>query len=273
MDDQQFYQLLEYFSFSRAGYRKVRKGVKKRIRRHMEQVNCRHLQEYILTLENNEELRLEFQRLMTVSISRFFRDRGLWQTLEQEILPEVIAAHEDTIRAWSAGCACGEEAYSLRILYDRLKGRFERLPNLEILATDIHPFYLKRARAGKYAASSLRDVPDKVRSVFFSFQEAGGCYVISDLLKGHILWKEHDLLDGSPGGGFHLIFLRNNLLTYYKNQIWELPFRGIVESLLPGGFFIVGSHERLPLEKYNLVPYGSWSYIFQKRGFPRGAEP
>jgi len=90
MDDKQFRQLLNWFGLSWDGYRKVRKGVKKRIRRHMQQLGCQNMEAYFLSLDKSEELRLQSERLMTVSISRFFRDRHLWKTLENRILRSII---------------------------------------------------------------------------------------------------------------------------------------------------------------------------------------
>ncbi len=85
MDDDQFRQLLDDFNFSWAGYRKVRKGVKKRISRHMQELNCPNIKVYLDLLNQNDAVRQESERRMTVSISRFFRDRKLWQDLEEEI--------------------------------------------------------------------------------------------------------------------------------------------------------------------------------------------
>ncbi len=120
MNDQHFHQLLQHLGLSWRGYRKVRKGVKKRICRHMYQLGCRDVSTYLLKLDKNEDARLQCEQNMAVSISRFFRDRKLWETLEKEILPELIEKHREKIAVWSAGCACGEEVYSLKILWGRL---------------------------------------------------------------------------------------------------------------------------------------------------------
>jgi len=160
MEDKAFRQLLDYLRLSWPGYRKVRKGVKKRIARHMEQCGCRTMEDYIRLLEQEQGLRMRCEQLMAVSISRFFRDRALWVTLAEDILPRMIVRHFDTLRVWCAGCACGEEVYSLKILWEGLKHRFDHLPVLEIMATDISPAYVARAKAGVYTRSSLKEVPE-----------------------------------------------------------------------------------------------------------------
>ncbi len=105
MDDHQFRQLLHHLGFSWKGYRRIRKGVKKRIRRHMQQLGCKDLSVYLLELDKSEKARRQCERMMTVSISRFFRDRKLWDILEKEILPQLIQGHRDKVEIWFAGCA------------------------------------------------------------------------------------------------------------------------------------------------------------------------
>ncbi len=116
MDDDQFRKLLEYLDYSWRGYRKVRKGVKKRIRRHMQQLYCRDISAYLKVLERQPVRRQECELLMTVSISRFFRDRRLWEMLENRWLPDIIAKNLKALKVWSAGCGCGQEPYSFKIV-------------------------------------------------------------------------------------------------------------------------------------------------------------
>ena len=103
MDDQQFRQLLDFFGLSWKGYRKVRKGVKKRVGRYMREHGFHSMEEFLWTLEGNREQRGQGEKLMTVSISRFFRDRGLWQAVEKYLLPEIVAREIQKIKVWSAG--------------------------------------------------------------------------------------------------------------------------------------------------------------------------
>jgi len=116
MDDREFGRLLEFLGLSRQGYRKVRKGVKKRVGRHMRSLGCRSLQQYLKQLERRAEVRSQCALALAVPISRFFRDRVLWDILENRILPELVEIGKSSIKVWSAGCACGEEVYSLKIL-------------------------------------------------------------------------------------------------------------------------------------------------------------
>ncbi len=269
MDDHQFRQLLNRFGLSWRGYRRVRKGVKKRIRRHMSTLGCEDFETYLLALDNDMELRAQCEVLMTVSISRFFRDRGFWETLENQILPEIIDKNRENVKVWFAGCACGEEVFSFAILWDRLRDRFQALPGLEVLATDMNPVYLKRARLGLYARSSLKEVPADLQSKYFKRQEETDQYRIARSLEKCISWRCHDLLHEPPDRNFHLIFLRNNLLTYYEEELKTPAFQKVTDCLVPGGFLIVGSHEKLPLETNDLFPYEEHPYVFQSRDLSR----
>ena len=268
MDDQQFRNLLDFLGLSWAGYRKVRKGVRKRVSRFMQELRFCGIDEFLSAMEGNPELRNQAEILMTVSISRFFRDRKLWEALERHILPGIIVKGDDKVKVWSAGCACGEEVYSFKILWDTMQRRFERLPELELWATDMNPLYLEKAREGIYPLSSLKELPPEWWVAYFSSMTESR-FMVSDFLKEGVLWKVNDLLsDIPPQTEFQLIFLRNNLLTYYKDEIKKTALGRVIESLAPGGFLIIGAHEKLPGECQALAPFPHHPNIFQRLEIP-----
>jgi len=264
MNDQQFRQLLNRFGLSWDGYRKVRKGVKKRICRHMHELGYRQMQEYFFALDQNKDARQDCERLMTVSISHFFRDRGLWRTLENEILPAIIKENRKGVKVWLAGCACGEEVYSLAILWHTLRGRFQHMPELQLLATDMNPVYLNKARIGIYSRSSLKEVPETVRTRYFKRWMKKQTYAVAERLKEGIVWQGHNLLADPPGTDFQLVFLRNSLLTYYEDELKEPAFQKVLDSLAQGGFLIIGAHEKIPPGSQELLPFVEHPCIFQR---------
>jgi chemotaxis methyl-accepting protein methylase len=265
MDDQQFRQLLNQFRLSWDGYRKVRRGVKKRIGRHMQEMGCRTVQEYIFALDQDKNDRQHYERLMTVSISRFFRDRALWQTIENQIFPTIIKENRKGVKVWSAGCACGEEVYTLKILWDALGRRFQCLPELEIWATDMNPVYLNRARGGIYPSSSLKEIPERFRALYFKPGLEEQTYAVAEHLKKGIKWREHNLLLDPPVTNFQVVFLRNSLLTYYADELKAPAFQKALDSLTQGGFLIIGSHEKIPSRVRGLLPLDYHPCIFQKK--------
>jgi len=264
MEDQQFRQLLDYFGLSWRGYRRVRKGVKKRISRHMSDLGCHNMATYLIELATNEDARHICERLMTVSISRFFRDRKLWEILQNKIIPQLIERPQEKINVWVAGCASGEEVYSLRIIWEDLRSTYLHLPNMEITATDLNPQYLERAWAGGYPSSSLKELPEKLRSRYFHKQAEKKFYFVKALLKDGIVWQNHNLLNDPPGHQFDLIFLRNNLLTYYNDVIKMSALKKVTDSLYDNGFLIIGSHEKLPFDNRSVFSMVHLPYMFRK---------
>jgi chemotaxis methyl-accepting protein methylase len=175
--------------------------------------------------------------------------------------------HEEGLEkviVWSAGCACGEEPYSFKILWEGFREHVVHSPYLELWATDMNSIYLNKARAGVYPLSSLKEITPEVRSQCFQHMKETH-FAISDSLKEGILWKLHNLLSKDPPRmGFQIIFLRNNLLTYYKGELQKSALRKILSSLAPGGFLIIGAHEKIPGEFCDLSPFAGHRDIFRK---------
>jgi chemotaxis methyl-accepting protein methylase len=265
MNDEQFRLLLDRFRFSWKGYRKVRQGVKKRIRRHMSELGCTNLEAYLQALQDSDALFHECERLMTVSISRFFRDQRLWDALRDNLLPGFTEGRKDRVRVWSAGCASGEEIYSFKIIWEGMRDSCLHLPELGLLGTDMNPDYLERARSGVYSPGSLREVPAGVKRRFFEKQAGKDLYAVIPPVREGIEWREHRLSGDPPGSAFEIIFLRNNLLTYYGAEIQEAAFRKVAGSLAPSGYLIIGTHERLPVDDGDLESSSSHPCVFRKR--------
>jgi chemotaxis protein methyltransferase CheR len=264
MNDQQFRQLINRYEFSWTGYRKVRKGVKKRIHRYMKSIGCCNMADFLAELDKNDEIRHQCELLMTVSISRFFRDRRFLQGFKENILQAFMDSDREKIKFWSAGCACGEEVYSFKIIWDILSNSYLHVPDLDVLATDINPIYLNRARSGIYPPSSLKEVTKEIQSGYFKQKGSKKLFEVKPLLKKGITWKEHHLLSDPPGSGFDIIFLRNNVLTYYEKHLKKKAFRNVLDCLAPKGFLVIGCHETIPLESKDIIGVAPYSFVFRK---------
>jgi chemotaxis protein methyltransferase CheR len=265
MNDQQFRQLLNCYQFSWEGYRKVRKGVKKRVSRYMTSIHCHRIEDFLAELERNNDVRDHCERLMTVSISRFFRDRSLWEGLKENILPGFMNVGRKKVSFWSAGCACGEEVYSFKILWDCMSHMYSPFPDLEVFATDINPVYLDRASLGVYPSSSLKEVNQEIYSEYFEQMGSQKLFEVKSSLKKGITWENHHLLSDPPDLDFDIIFLRNNVLTYYADPLKEKAFRNVMGRLKPRGILVLGSHERIPFETQDLVKVEHYPYVLRKR--------
>jgi chemotaxis protein methyltransferase CheR len=249
MDDFSLRKLLQFFNLSWSGYRKVRKGVKKRITRHMQALNISRMEDYLKMIEKDEHNRQLCFWHLTVSISRFYRDRNLWKMLGKEILPALLCkfSKEPKFKVWSCGCARGEEAYSFSILWDSMKNDHYQMPDLEIIATDINPEYIKMAREGIYEFRSLKELPENFIDKYFSKLPSGTKYKLHDRLKEMVNLKHHHFIEEPPPSKeFHLIFARNNLLTYYNLPEKIIGFFKIINTLKTGGVMVIGSHEKVP---------------------------
>ncbi len=248
MDDLSFYKILDHFNLSHKGYRKVRKGVKKRLLQHMQKQSCVTIDDYINALSRTPTIEKESRIHLTVSISRFFRDKRLWDHLENQILPQLLSTRKGVFKIWSCGCARGEEAYSINIVWDRLYQVHPNLPELELWATDINPAYIEMAQNGVYGISSLKELPQQFIERYFDKVPGKQRYVLKSFLKEGIRFNQHDITNQPPpSSGFDVIFLRNNLLTYCRPPEKERSVEAILGVLNPGGILITGSHEKLPV--------------------------
>ncbi len=231
----------------------------------MQENGCKNISEYIAILDRDNEMRRECDLLMTVSISRFFRDRMLWEILKNDILPMIFKNEPGEKHIWSAGCACGEEVYSIRIVLDLFKEEFDDLRELKIIATDMKSDYLDRARAAVYPRSSMREVPKEYIEAYFETKRRGKQFAVKSFLKSSIEWRVHHLYSDSPESNFDIIFLRNNILTYCSDRVKQEVFRKIIGSLNSDGFIILGTNETIPFETDDLVPFKGYSYILRCR--------
>jgi chemotaxis methyl-accepting protein methylase len=246
MSPEGFRQLLDRLGYSWAGYRKVRRGVQRRITRHMEQLGCREISDYLEIISQDEATLAECERRMTVPISRFFRDRRVWEVLGHDVLPRLLERTAGTVRVWSAGCAGGEEIYSFKILWESIRPRGERVPVLEALASDLNPDNLARARRGIYGAGTLREVPAAVRERWFQPLSGSPSYRIDPSVQEGITWAFHDLRERPLGTGFDILFLRNNVLTYCEVGLQRMILDRLLPTLAFQGVLVIGGRERLP---------------------------
>jgi chemotaxis protein methyltransferase CheR len=227
-----------------AGFRKVRRQVCRRLQRRVGALGLAGLDAYRAYLDAHPEDWAQFEALTPVTISRFYRDRAVFARLEDAVLP-ALAAGRDRLTAWSAGCASGEEAYTLALLWEEaLAARFPAL-RLGILATDVDPAMLRRAREATYEQSSLRELPAPWRER--GFVRRGGRYALRPRYRRLVHVRRHDLRTSPPAGPFDLVLCRNVAFTYFEPELQRAVLARLIEALRPGGALVIGLHEQLPL--------------------------
>lgn len=237
-----------------------RKSIERRVIARIQELRIASIREYAAILTRCGDEKKLLRSLMSVTISRFFRDRELFQALREQILPELTSRYTSTdkkLQVWCAGCAGGEEPYSLAILW---RSYFHTAHvELKILATDINPKCLRRAYTALYGSSSLKEVPKKLIETYF--ESSGQKYRLLPEIRKMVGFKVHDLLIDDIPGAFSLVFCRNTAFTYFLPSMRPIIVLKIHEALEPGGFLVIGRKERLPHEsKDYFEPQGKYIY-------------
>lgn len=254
-----------------AGFRKVRRQVCRRIDRRVRALELGDVAAYRCHLEAHPTEWQELDGLCRVTISRFFRDRQVFARLETEVLPALAArpaAHgRTTLQVWSAGCASGEEPYSLALLWHlALKARFPDI-TIRILATDADAVVLERARRACYAAPNLRELPEGWRDL--AFLQVDGEYCLKPEYRAGVVFACHDVRSPAPDGPFDLILCRNLAFTYFDPEQQQAVLRRLWDALVPGGALVIGTHETIPEHTLNITPWAAKSGIYVKGEPPK----
>lgn len=250
------------------GFRKVRRRVTKRIRKRMEALHLADVAAYQDYLQDHPEEWSRLDELCRVTISRFYRDRMAFTLLEDELLPTLAgalsAAGETRLRIWSAGCASGEEPYSLLLSWEeRLRARFPQI-RPELLATEVDDRLLRRCLAACYAFGSLKNLPEGWLERHFNRRDDEYC--LHETFKRHVRFLRHDLRDGPPDGPFHLILCRNLAFTYYDEPLQRRIASQLHRQLLPGGLLMLGVHESLPEGVEGFECLSAKLAVYRRRG-------
>lgn len=196
----------------------------------------------------------EYEQLMdalTINVTRLYRDAEVWDTFATEVLPELWRQTAAGLNVWSAGCASGEELYTLAAIIDHhavatLSER--RLKSTRIVGTDIDVASLRAARTASYPEAAFKEMPLALRQRYFVADGAAaptGTLHAAAELRALVSVERRDLiLDEAPGQGFDLITCRN-VLIYLDRSAQEAIFRRFHAALAPHGILILGKVETM----------------------------
>jgi two-component system, chemotaxis family, CheB/CheR fusion protein len=216
--------------------------VGRRIQRRVELLRMSGLPEYVeQLLMDPEELNRLYQDLL-IGVTQFFRDPLAFEALEREVIPKVLdlVKPEEELRVWIAGCATGEEAYSLTMLFWEAFKLRERPMRLKILATDVHQRSLDYASAGIYGEEQLAHVNGQRLERFFTKRTSG--YQISQELRQLIVFARHNVTKDPPFTKMHFISCRN-MLIYLQPQAQRTVLSLFHFGLAPSGTLFLGASE------------------------------
>ncbi len=250
------------------GFRKVRHQVCKRVDRRLAELDLASADAYRAYLAAHPSEWTRLDAMCRIPISRFSRDHAVSERLGSEVLPilaDVCSARgASTLRAWSAGCASGEEPYSLKLLWElEVRARFPGIA-LEIVATDAEPHMLERARRARYGASSLRTLP--ASWIDRAFRRVDGQHELRPEFTTGIEFRCEDLRERCPTGPFDLVLCRNLAFTYFDDALQRETLTRLKDRLVGGGFLVIGSHESLPPDEDQLTIWHARAGLYRRRG-------
>jgi chemotaxis protein methyltransferase CheR len=222
------------------GFDNPRGQVLKRILRRARALGVDGFAGYRAYVEQHDGELPVLEALCRVTITRFGRDRAVFDALSQTVLP-ALAAGRAKIRCWSAGCASGEEPYTLALI-DRFAS--PGVP-LEIVATDADEALLARAARARYPHATLRELPrDWVER---AFHEEDGWQVLDPAIAATVHLLRNDLrVDPPPRGPFEVVLCRNLAFTYFGAQAQRAALDVFDAVLADGGALVIGARERMP---------------------------
>jgi chemotaxis methyl-accepting protein methylase len=203
-----------------------RSTVLRRIGRRMQVNGADTLPDYLGVLRERDAEGRELLRDLLITVTNFFRDEGPFGTLREEAIPRLFENRDgpdDTVRVWVAGCATGEEAYSVAMLLREEADRRGARADIQLFATDLSTEAVATARKGLYPTSIETDLSEERLRAFFG-RESGG-YRVRQRLREIVVFADHDLMNDPPFSRLDLITCRN-LLIYLKRAAQERVFEG-----------------------------------------------
>ncbi len=231
------------------GFRKVRGTVCKRVARRMRDLGLADIAGYRALLATHPAEWVRLDAMCRIPISRFWRDRGVFDELANNTLPALATnareRGDSVVRAWSAGCASGEEPYSLRLAWSLCAEPAFPDVRIDIVATDVDEILLARARRGLYRPSSLRDLP--LGLVDKAFRRSGGLFQLRPELRRDIAFSRQDIRTEAPDAKFDLTLWRNLVLTYFDAPTQSRLLDELSAHMRPDGALVIGAHEKLPI--------------------------
>jgi chemotaxis protein methyltransferase CheR len=182
----------------------------------------------------------------------FFRDSDVYQYLEENLLPKLLASSSN-LKIWSAGCATGEEPYSLAIIVDKLLQNYSGIRSVSIFASDIDKDALAKAEKGEYHKKQLNGLSDSLIDKYFT--KEGELYRVREFVRKSIRFDQFDLNKPSTRQGLDLILCRN-VMIYFSKEGQQHVHMNFYEALREGGYFVTGKAEMLsgePSRKFQSI--------------------
>jgi two-component system, chemotaxis family, CheB/CheR fusion protein len=263
--DPQFDALVEFLHNTRgldfAGYKRT--SLERRFRRRMEAVGCKSYADYLDYLEVHPE---EFEQLLDmllINVTEFFRDPPAWEHLSDDVLPGLIAEKpaDELIRVWSAGCATGEEAYTIAIVLAEALGEDDYRERVKIYATDIDEEALAHARQAVYTLKAAEAVSPELRDRYF--ERSDSRLAFRKDLRRTVIFGRNNLVQDAPISRLDLLVCRNTLM-YFTAETQARILRHFHFALCGHGVLMLGKSEMMISHRDLFMPLDVRRRIFRK---------
>ncbi|WP_295658552.1 CheR family methyltransferase [uncultured Nocardioides sp.] len=263
-DDDDFLALLRHIKeqrgFDFTGYKRA--SLVRRVQRRMSMVGLPTYEEYLDRLMLQPEEFKELFDTTLINVTSFFRDADAWEHLREELLPPLLKGRDgQPVRLWSAGCASGQEAYTMAMVLAELLGVEEVRERVKIYATDIDEDALAQARQASYTATQLETVPGDLAEKYF--EAAGDRYVFRKELRRSVIFGRNDLVQDAPISHVDLLACRNTLM-YFNAETQAQILNRMHFALRPDGILFLGKAEMLLSHSTSFRPIELRRRFFQK---------
>ncbi|MCV7399745.1 PAS domain S-box protein [Mycobacterium fragae] len=263
--DEAFEALLRYMRDSRGfdftGYKRT--TLMRRVRHRMAQGGYDTFEQYLDVLQaSSDEFSALFNTIL-INVTAFFRDPEAWEFITSDVIPRMLAERgpDDPIRVWSAGCASGQEAYTLAMLLAETLGADAFRQRVKIYATDVDEDALTEARAATYDAKAVESVPEELLDKYF--EQLNGRYIFHKDLRRAVIFGRNDLVKDAPISRVDLLVCRNTLMYMnaetQRNVLGRLHF-----ALAAQGTLFLGHAEMLLSHTDRFTPLNLKHRIFRK---------
>jgi two-component system, chemotaxis family, CheB/CheR fusion protein len=244
-EDASFEELLEFVrtvrGFDFTGYK--RSSLKRRTTKRMQGVGIEDYPAYLRRLQDDPDEFAALFNTILINVTSFFRDAETWGLLASRVVPD-IAAHSagGPIRIWSAGCASGQEAYSVAMLFAEELGASDLSSRVKIYATDVDEEALQEGRHAAYDQRALQHVPEELRERYL--ERSGKGFTIRSDLRRSVIFGRHNLTKDPPISRIDLLLCRNTLM-YFSAALQARVMRAFAFALRPEGYLVLGKSEMM----------------------------
>ncbi len=244
-------EVSKLFSLNLVSYKE--KQLKRRIEHLMNSQGYNQYKDYLKVIKVDENQRNRFLDKLTINVSEFFRNKEIFQKLEEEYLPELLKRN-DRLRIWSAACSNGSEPYSVAIILDALTPGTQH----KLIATDIDRKVLLYAREAQYKKELLKNVSDTRLEKYFT--QVDERYQLKDYIINKVTFERHDILMDTYERNFDLIICRN-VTIYFTRDTQNGLYENFYRSLRPGGILFIGATESiLNYTQFGFEKLSPWFY-------------